>query len=261
LRIFAHSSNCLCATSNRLSFTIPFTSVYDLHAFYPNIADANPPQPLSNTTSYHGDILPFFVKLKDQYINILKIDATQMEMEIVVLRLGHRPERDKRITTHIGLVARALGAKCMLLASDDTRIEKSIKGVTRRWGGDFFVRTNVKWDEEIKEWKKVGGKVCHLTMYGVNILDVIDEVREEAKKKKSRTMVIVGAEKVPYEVFETVDWNIAVGNQPHSEVAALALFLDYLQGGEELKKKFKNAEMEIVPKRKGKEIKKGEKKV
>ncbi|MHC1579644.1 MAG: tRNA (cytidine(56)-2'-O)-methyltransferase, partial [Candidatus Alkanophagales archaeon] len=28
-------------------------------------------------------------------------------MEVVVLRLGHRPERDKRVTTHVGLVARA----------------------------------------------------------------------------------------------------------------------------------------------------------
>ncbi|MCG7848715.1 MAG: tRNA (cytidine(56)-2'-O)-methyltransferase, partial [ANME-2 cluster archaeon] len=31
-------------------------------------------------------------------------------MNIVVLRLGHRPERDQRVTTHVGLTARALGA-------------------------------------------------------------------------------------------------------------------------------------------------------
>ncbi|TFG70124.1 MAG: tRNA (cytidine(56)-2'-O)-methyltransferase, partial [Methanomassiliicoccus sp.] len=29
---------------------------------------------------------------------------------IVVLRLGHRPERDQRVTTHVALTARALGA-------------------------------------------------------------------------------------------------------------------------------------------------------
>lgn len=175
-------------------------------------------------------------------------------MEIVVLRLGHRPERDKRVTTHVGLVGRALGARGMLLASDDRGVERSIKKVTKQWGGNFFVKTGVKWEEEIKKWKQGGGKVCHLTMYGENILDVIDEIREEAKREKAGIMVVVGAEKVPYEVFEAADWNIAVGNQPHSEIAALALFLDYLQESKELKAIFEHAEIEIVPKRKGKEV-------
>ena len=172
-----------------------------------------------------------------------------------MLRLGHRLERDKRITTHVGLVGRALGAKSMLLASVDKGVERSIKEVTERWGGDFFVQTGVKWREELKKWKQEGGKVCHLTMYGENILDVIDEIREEAKKDKARIMVIVGAEKVPYDVFEAADWNLAVGNQPHSEIAALTLFLDYLQEGKELKTKFEHAKLEIVPKRRGKEVK------
>lgn len=172
-------------------------------------------------------------------------------MEIVVLRLGHRPERDKRITTHVGLVGRALGAKGMLLASNDKGIERSIREVTRNWGGDFFVKTGVDWREEVKNWQQGGGKVCHLTMYGENILDVIGELRESAEK----IMVVVGAEKVPYEVFEAADWNIAVGNQPHSEIAALALFLNYLQQGKELKAKFAGAKLEIVPQRRGKEMK------
>jgi tRNA (cytidine56-2'-O)-methyltransferase len=175
-------------------------------------------------------------------------------MEIVILRLGHRPERDKRITTHVGLVGRALGAKGMLLASSDKGIERSINEVTQRWGGDFFVQTGVKWSDELKRWKQEGGKVCHLTMYGENILDVIDEIRAEAKRDKTRIMVVVGAEKVPYIVYDAADWNIAVSNQPHSEVAALALFLDYLQRGKELRNKFEHAKMEIVPKRRGKEV-------
>jgi len=175
-------------------------------------------------------------------------------MEIVVLRLGHRLERDKRVTTHVGLVGRALGARGMLLASDDKSVERSIKRVTKQWGGDFFVQTSVRWSEAIKNWKQEGGKVCHLTMYGENILDVIDEVREKAKMENARLLVVVGAEKVPYEVYEAADWNIAIGNQPHSEIAALALFLDYLQQGKELKARFEHAEIEIVPTRKGKEV-------
>ena len=171
-----------------------------------------------------------------------------------MLRLGHRPERDQRVTTHVGLVGRALGAKGMLLAADDQGIERSMKKVTKQWGGNFFVKTGVNWREELKGWKQVGGKVCHLTMYGENILDVIDEIREEAKKENARLMVVVGAEKVPYEIFEAADWNIAVGNQPHSEIAALALFLDQLQEGKELKAVFEHAELYIVPKRRGKEV-------
>ena len=178
-------------------------------------------------------------------------------MEIVVLRLGHRLERDKRVTTHVGLVGRALGARGMLLAADDKSVERSIKRVTKRWGGDFFVQTGVTWEEAIKNWKQEGGKVCHLTMYGENILDVIGEIRKDAKNEKARIMVVVGAEKVPYEVFEAADWNVAVGNQPHSEIAALALFLDYLQQGKELKALFEHAEIEIVPTKKGKKVKIG----
>jgi tRNA (cytidine56-2'-O)-methyltransferase len=173
-----------------------------------------------------------------------------------VLRLGHRPERDKRVTTHVGLVGRALGARGMLLASEDKGVEKSINEVTKKWGGDFFVQSGVKWEEELRRWKQEGGKVCHLTMYGENILDVIDEIREEALKEQTRIMVVVGAEKIPYTVFEVADWNIAVSNQPHSEIAALALFLDLLQEGKELKDKFEHAELEVVPRRRGKEVKK-----
>ena len=175
-------------------------------------------------------------------------------MEIVVLRLGHRFERDKRVTTHVGLVGRAFGAHGMLLASNDKSVERSIKRVTKRWGGDFFVKTGVTWTEEVKNWKQEGGKVCHLTMYGENLFDVINEIRKEVKTAKTGIMVIVGAEKVPYAVFEAADWNVAVGNQPHSEIAALALFLDYLQQGKELTTHFEHAEMEIVPQRKGKEV-------
>ena len=39
-------------------------------------------------------------------------------------------------------------------------------------------------------------------------------------------MVVVGGTKVPTEVFQISHVNISVGNQPHSEVSALAVFLD-----------------------------------
>ena len=172
-------------------------------------------------------------------------------MRIVILRLGHRVQRDQRITTHVALTSRALGAEGMLLDSDDSGIEKSISEVTQRWGGSFYVRRITNWKNEVRNWKESGGKVLHLTMYGVNLPDVIKEIVTE------NILIVVGAEKVPPELYGLADWNVAVGNQPHSEVAALALVLDRLasySGIEPLKTQFCGGEVEIVPKSRGKEV-------
>ncbi len=170
---------------------------------------------------------------------------------IVVLRLGHRLLRDQRMTTHVALTARALGAEGVLLTSGDKSIEQNLDDVAKRWGGEFYIRSDVNWKGEIKKWKDVGGKVCHLTMYGINLPDIIDEIKDTEK-----LMVIVGAEKVPAEVYDLADWNVAIGHQPHSEVTALAIFLDRLQEGGELKRGFKGG-LKVIPKRRGKCVKRG----
>lgn len=172
-------------------------------------------------------------------------------MKIVILRLGHRIQRDQRITTHVALTARALGAEGMLLDSDDSGIERSIEDAGKRWGGSFYVRRITGWKNEIKRWKSEGGKVVHLTMYGINLPDAVGEINTES------LMIVVGAEKVPPEIYELADWNIAVGNQPHSEVAALAIILDRLQsasGKDALRTQFHNGEIEIIPERSGKKV-------
>jgi len=167
------------------------------------------------------------------------------------LRLGHRIQRDQRITTHVGLTARAFGAEGMLLDSDDTGIEKSLSEVAQRWGGSFYVKRVANWKNEIRKWKEDGGKVLHLTMYGINLPDVINEVVYHD------LLIVIGAEKVPPEIYELCDWNVAVGNQPHSEVAALAVVLDRLfnvSGKDPLRSSFGGGEIEIVPKKRGKEV-------
>ena len=63
---------------------------------------------------------------------------------IAVLRLGHRPDRDKRITTHVGLVARAFGADAVYITTRDIHLEKSLEGVVNRFGGDFKIVSGVK---------------------------------------------------------------------------------------------------------------------
>jgi tRNA (cytidine56-2'-O)-methyltransferase len=167
--------------------------------------------------------------------------------EVFILRIGHRPERDQRVTTHVGLTARALGAKGMYLAAADKGVVQSIGDVVDRWGGDFFCQDNVKWRSAIREWKAQGGTVVHLTMYGLNLPDVIDEI-----KSREKILVIVGAEKVPGEIFGLADFNVAVTGQPHSEISSLALFLDHFFSGLELRKEFSGARIRIIPSQAGK---------
>jgi tRNA (cytidine56-2'-O)-methyltransferase len=173
--------------------------------------------------------------------------ADQGEIVIVVLRMGHRPQRDKRITTHVCLTARAFGADGVYLWRTDENVKKTIDDLGKIWGDNFFV--------ECKHYQKVlngwEGMIVHLTMYGEKI-DKITEIREKSTNKD--ILIVVGAEKVPPEVYEAADYNISVGSQPHSEVAALAVFLDRLSGGKSLYKEFDNAVMRIVPSAKGKKI-------
>lgn len=164
-------------------------------------------------------------------------------MKISILRMGHRFVRDDRVTTHVALVARALGCDRIYMNEVDDSIKSTVREIIERWGGGHFeIEIIENWKSVIKRWKNGGGKVIHLTMYGININEVIDELREYDK-----LLVVVGASKVPKEVYQISDYNVAIGNQPHSEIAALAICLDRIFKGRELTKKFDDAKIEIVP--------------
>jgi len=163
----------------------------------------------------------------------------------VVYRYGHRIGRDKRITTHVALTARAFGADGIVVDTPDKKLEESVGDVVNRFGGEFFIETGVKWRDYIKKWK---GRIVHLTMYGENVMDCIDDIR-----KWDDILIIVGSEKVPGEFYEIAHRNVAIGNQPHSEVAALAVFLHLLTDGGWNDKKFEGV-MEVVPTERGKKI-------
>ncbi|MEW5937164.1 MAG: HDIG domain-containing metalloprotein [Candidatus Thermoplasmatota archaeon] len=141
---------------------------------------------------------------------------------ISVLRLGHRPMRDKRVTTHVALTARALGASKIYIAAKDATTERCVKEVVERFGGGFEIETGVNWRALIRSWE---GCIVHLTMYGRRLDDVLPELPRDA-----HILVVVGAEKVPREVYVAAHFNIAIGNQPHSEVSALAVFLHRYTG-------------------------------
>ncbi len=169
-------------------------------------------------------------------------------MVILVLRLGHRIGRDKRISTHCGLVSRAFGAKAMFYSGDkDSYFEKSIKNAVREWGGPFEIKYVKNWRTFVKNFK---GKKTHLTMYGLPVQKKISEIR----KTRQDILIIIGGEKVPGDVYQLVDFNISLTSQPHSEVAALALFLHEYLKGRELNKKFQKARRRIVPQERGKKV-------
>jgi tRNA (cytidine56-2'-O)-methyltransferase len=164
---------------------------------------------------------------------------------IAVLRIGHRIDRDKRITTHVALVARAFGADTIFITTKDEKIKKNIQSVCKRFGGDFQVETGLDPKKIIKSWK---GTIVHLTMYGEELEKTVDHIDTDRD-----LLIIVGAEKVPPYFYEIADINVSVGNQPHSEVAALALFLDRITKAAWQRKDF-HGNIQIIPCVKGKKV-------
>ena len=171
-------------------------------------------------------------------------------MKVYVLRLGHRPGRDDRISTHCALVARAFGADGIMYTIEDSKLRSKILDVVDRFGGPFDVIMGVQWRRVLKEWVEKGGEVIHLTMYGMPLPEVINEIKSSKRDK----LIIIGAEKVPGEIYKLATYNVSVTNQPHSEIAALAVFLDWLFEGREFYRNFKNAKLKIIPNPKGKTV-------
>lgn len=184
-----------------------------------------------------------------------KAKNEKASQKVVILRWGHR-HRDQRLTSHVALTARALGASGFVLADMlDPKVKDTIEKVVDAWGGDFFFEMGKSWKKVVKEWRANKGVVVHLTAYGENIQtsDVMERIREPKKD----ILVIVGSQKVPGNFFSEAvsDFNVAVGNQPHSEASSLAVFLDRFFEGKSLSEDFiQNKKKKIVPQIRGKRV-------
>ena len=178
------------------------------------------------------------------------------KQKVVILRWGHRLHRDSRLTTHVALTARALCASGFILSDiEDKSIEQTVNKIKKAWGGEFNFEMGTSWRSVVRNWKAQGGIVVHLTAYGENIQssDALNRIKATGKD----LMLLVGSQKVPGEFYtnEVSDFNVAVGNQPHSECSALAIFLDRFFEGKELTEGFEKAKIEIVPQERGKKTK------
>jgi tRNA (cytidine56-2'-O)-methyltransferase len=114
--------------------------------------------------------------------------------------------------------------------------------VVENWGGPFSISFCPSWESFVNKWLKRGGEVVHLTMYGLPLLEALEQIRRSNKDK----LVVVGAEKVPREVYGLATYNISVTHQPISEVSALGVFLDRYFNGCELLKEFEGHNIRIL---------------
>lgn len=173
------------------------------------------------------------------------------ETPIHVVRLGYRLGRDPRITTHLGLVSRAWGAQYFhVFGDEDSKLFSTIQQVNQRFGGLMECHHQkglMRWMKNFQDPNQTNGVIVHLTMYGQNYKEVVSEIESNRP-----IAIIVGGAKVPGEVFKISDFNASVGTQPHSEVAALALFLDQLNTSRNSVPMFVNPELIIEPSADGK---------
>lgn len=173
-----------------------------------------------------------------------------------VLRLGYRKGRDPRITTHLALVSRALGATHFKLAGDeDEDMFSNVRSVNERFGGSMeceHLSGAMGWLKRFTQRDAGDGEpgvAVHLTMYGEPYREAIPKIRRDRP-----LVVVVGGAKVPPEAFEYAHYNVAVGNQPHSEVAALALFMEAWFGEGGAQRTFPDARLVIEPSARGKNV-------
>ena len=169
-------------------------------------------------------------------------------MAIEVLRIGQRVVRDDRVTTHVALVSRAFGAKKIFMDEVNPEIKDTLEKINHTWGGDFQIEIIDNWKSLLKQKQKTA-KIIHLTMYGESINKISNQIKTE-----ENILIVVGAEKVPREVYELADYNVSIGNQPHSEISALAVLLDRIQDGNQFSKTFDDAKRTIIPTNQGKKV-------
>jgi len=168
---------------------------------------------------------------------------------IEVVRIGQRLVRDDRVTTHVALVSRAFGAKRIYMTEVNPEIKDTIEKINKTWGSNFEIVFIDKWKPILKKKKDEKFKIIHLSMYGENINSV-----EEDLRKEEDLVIVVGAEKVPREIYELADYNVGVGSQPHSEISALAILLDRIQKGKQFEMEFPGAKRKIIPTKNGKNV-------
>jgi tRNA (cytidine56-2'-O)-methyltransferase len=133
----------------------------------------------------------------------------------------------------------------MFLEPPDPALGLRIAALGRAWGGSFEIEGVSDWRGVVRDFP---GRVVHLTMYGTPLEKAIGRLRGPGE-----LLLVVGGAKVPPDLYRLSDVNVAVGHQPHSEVAAVAVVLDRLLGIPTAGR-FPRARRRIVPRARGKKL-------
>jgi tRNA (cytidine56-2'-O)-methyltransferase len=133
----------------------------------------------------------------------------------------------------------------MLLHPPDPDLAARVGSVVDRWGGSFAVLPADSWRSTVSEFD---GIVVHLTMYGLPLERVLPRLA-----RAPRILLVVGGAKVPPDLYRMAAYNVAVGHQPHSEVAALAVALERLLGVPG-PRAIPGAKQHLVPRARGKKV-------
>ncbi len=166
---------------------------------------------------------------------------------IEVLRLNHRKKRDARMSTHVALISRALGASRISYSGErDSKMEKTLANVVSKWGGKFAIKHVANPKKLVSSRKRGGWKLAHLTMYGLPLAKKLRSLRSAGK-----LLLVVGGAKVPAWLYDEAHFNISISGQPHSEAGALAILLHELTKGRYPKFRGK---LRIVPTKCGKKF-------
>jgi tRNA (cytidine56-2'-O)-methyltransferase len=110
----------------------------------------------------------------------------------------------------------------MYLHPPDPALAERLRRVVDGWGGSFEIVPAPDWRKVVRSHR---GTVVHLTMYGLPLARVLPRLR-----RGGEILFVVGGAKVPADLYRLAGVNVAVGHQPHSEVAALAVALERLRG-------------------------------
>ena len=133
----------------------------------------------------------------------------------------------------------------MYLHPPDPALAQRLRSVRERWGGDFEVVPAPDWRAIVRSYD---GSVVHLTMYGLPF----ERVRSRLGRAR-HVLLVVGGAKVPPDLYGLATLNVAVGHQPHSEVAAVAVVLAQLRGIPP-PRAWPRARQRIVPRARGKRV-------
>ncbi len=160
---------------------------------------------------------------------------------IVVLAIG-KPKYESMVD--ICLTARALGASSVVLTSSSHEMNSKLKRfcsfITNKWGGSFSAQFTSNWKNYMHS--KTNYKTVYLTRYGIPI-----QKQQYSIRSYKNILLIISTDKEMPELNKLSDFNISITAQPHSSIAAMAIFLNTYYAGRELSLNFSKAQYKVVP--------------